>query len=164
MTRRLLAALALFAVAGCHRSASAPAPTAAAAPATQGRGQHAGHHRAQIDAPPLAVVVNGKPAGMWTADQLADSAQVSMTNENGDARQGWPLQAVVKKLVGEKARVVAVDSGDERVAIDEKQWRDPARTLVLRVTHRGSYKVHWLEGGVPDEALLKDVDRIEIAQ
>src|SRR5262249_22936525 len=99
-----------------------------------------------------------------TADQIASVGTVGMENHNGEAREAWPLKRITESLLGKKARVIALDAGDERVTIDERAWNDPARTLVLRLSHRGEYKAHWLQGGVADEAFLKGVRRVEVVQ
>lgn len=160
MTRHLLVATLLCAAAaGCHRSsaakppaANAAPPVAAAAPAELGKGD-------------LEVVVNGKPSGTWTQAQIEKAAQVAMTNQNGEARQGWALRPLAQSLVGGKARVVAVASAAERVAIDEKQWNDVSHSLVLRMNHHGEYKAIWVDGsGNADEAFLKGVRRVEVVQ
>lgn len=146
---------ALACAAACHKSApAAPAPSkpAAAAPARHDVGAT------------LAVIVNGKPAARWSATDIARSASISVTNQNGEEREGWPLKPLTKALLGDKARIVALDAGDERVPIDEKAWNDPSQTLVLRLSHRGAYKAHWVQDGHTDEAFLKGVDRIEVVQ
>ena len=161
MIRGVLFAAVLAAAAGCHRStpAGAAAATAAAAP---GHGDHGDHRRGQATGAPLAVVVNGKPAPAWTAAQLAAAATITVTNQNGESREVWPLQAIVHKLVGPKARIVALDADGDRVDVDPAAWNDPARTLVLHLSRRGEYKAHWVARGVADDALLKGVDKIEI--
>jgi hypothetical protein len=157
MTRLLLVA-ALVSTAACHRSS--PSPAASTAPAVA----------AGADAPlgkgDLEIVVNGKRSAAWTQQQIASaSASVAMTNQNGEARQGWPLKPVLQSLVGKQARIVAVASLSERVPIDEKSWNDPARTLVLRMNHHGEYKAIWVDGsGNADEAFLKGVRRVEVVQ
>ncbi len=155
MTRGIILAAVLAAV-GCNRSparAATPTQTTTTAAATPlGRGD-------------LELVVNGKPSGAWRAQQIAAAGAVSMTNQNGEARAGWPLKRVTQSLLGQKARVVAVASADERVPIDEKAWNDPARSLVLRLNHHGEYKAIWVDGaGNADEAFLKGVRRVEVVQ
>jgi hypothetical protein len=154
MTRLLLVA-SLLAAAACNRSSASPAKAApaaappAAAAAPLGKGD-------------IEVVVNGKP-GAWTQAQIEKAGSVAMTNQNGEERQGWPLKAVAKTLVGGNARVVAVANTAERVAIDEKQWND--QSLVLRLNHHGEYKAMWVDSkGNSDEAFLKGVRRVEVVQ
>ena len=155
MTRLLLLA-ALAATAACNKSAaSKPAPATAAAPAAARAPQPAGT---------LEIVVNGKPAGSWTTPQIAAAGTVAMNNQNGEQREGWPLKKVTQSLVGPTARVVALTAEDERVVIDEKQWNDAQRTLILRLSHRGQFKAIWLAGGVAGEAFLKGVSRVEVVQ
>ena len=48
--------------------------------------------------------------------------------------------------------------------IDERAWNDPGRKLIMRLSHRGQYKANWMQGDVSDEALIKGITRIEIAQ
>ena len=158
MTRGILIAAVVFGAAACHRSSAAPppsssAPAAAATPA------------APLAKGDLEVVVNGKPSGTWKAQQIAAAGAVSMTNQNGEAREGWPLKVVTQSLAGKQARVVAVASAAERVPIDEKAWNDPARSLVLRLNHHGEYKAMWVDAsGNSDEAFLKGVRRVELVQ
>jgi hypothetical protein len=158
MTRGLLIAAVLLAAAACHRSsASPPPPVASPGPATAsatplGKGD-------------IELFVNGKASGAWRAQQIAAAGAVAMTNQNGEERQGWPLKALTQALVGKQARVVAVANIAERVAIDEKAWSDPARSLVLRLNHHGEYKAIWVDGsGNADEAFLKGVRRVEVVQ
>jgi hypothetical protein len=156
MTRFALFA-ALLAASACNKSsATKPAPDTAP-PAAQARAQ------AQ-PAGTVQVIVNGKAAGSWSAQQIAAAGTVSMNNQNGEQREGWPLKKVAQSLVGPSARVVALAAADERVAIDEKQWNDPQRTLILRLSHRGELKAHWVAGGSADEAFLKGVRRVEVVQ
>lgn len=157
MTRGVLLAAALaLAAAGCHRSR----PNAGAA--GPGHGDHRAARRAPSAAAPLEVVVDGKPAPAWSAAELAAAAVLTVTNQNGETREVWPLQTIVHKLVGPEARVVALDADGDRVDVDARAWRDPARTLVLHLSRRGEFKAHWVSGGVADGALLKGVRKIEI--
>lgn len=151
MRGALVAAVLL--AAACHKST--PAAPAAVAPAAA---------PAHDDGVALQVVVNGKPTAAWTSDTIARTAAVAMTNHNGQAREGWPLKALTRALIGDQARVVALAAGDERVAIDERAWNDPSRTLVLRLSRRGEYKAHWVQAGRADEAFLKNVSRIEVVR
>jgi hypothetical protein len=156
MTRGILLATTLLAFA-CHRST--PAAPAASATASG----HATSATGPLGKGDLEVVVNGKPSGAWRAQQIAAAGAVSMTNQNGEARDGWALKALTQTLVGKAARIVAVDSASERVAIDEKAWNDPARSLVLRMNHHGEYKAIWMDAqGNADEAFLKGVRRVEV--
>lgn len=163
MTRGILIAAVLIGGAACHRSSAAPPPPAArGAGSGTGAGAQAGAALAKGD---IELVVNGKPSGAWRAQQIAAAGAVAMTNQNGEAREGWPLKALTTALVGKEARVVAVASAGERVAIDEKAWNDPARSLVLRLNHHGEYKALWVDGGGnADEAFLKGVRRVEVVQ
>lgn len=156
MTRGILLTALLFGAAACNRS-SAASPPASAQPASSaatplGKGD-------------IELVVNGKPSGAWRAQQIAAAAATSVTNQNGEAREGWPLKQLTASLVGKQARVVAVASAGERVAIDDKAWNDPARSLLLRMNHKGEYKALWVDGsGNAAEAFLKGVRRVEIVQ
>jgi len=158
MNRGILIAAILFGAA-CHRSSAAPAASAPAPAAV------AGSPGAELGKGDLEVVVNGKPSGTWRAQQIASAGAVAMTNQNGEARQGWPLKVVAQSLLGKQARIVAVASAAERVPIDEKAWNDSARSLVLRLNHHGEYKAIWVDGsGNADEAFLKGVRRVEVVQ
>ena len=159
MTRGLLVAALLCGTAACHRSSPA-AGSPAAAPAAA-----ASTPATPLGTGDLEIVVNGKPSGEWKAQQIAAAGAVSMTNQNGEPRQGWPLKVLTQSLVGKQARVVAVASAAERVAIDAKDWNDPARSLVLRMNHHGEYKAMWVDGsGNADEAFLKGVRRVEVVE
>ncbi|MGZ3404983.1 MAG: hypothetical protein ACXVAN_00970 [Polyangia bacterium] len=156
MTRGILIAAVLFGAAACNRSSAAPppapSPSAATVAAPLGKGD-------------IEVVVNGKSAGAWRAQQIAAAGAVSVTNQNGEAREGWPLKQLTQSLVGKQARVVAVASAGERVPIDEKSWNDPGRSLMLRLNHHGEYKALWVDGsGNANEAFLKGVRRVEVVQ
>jgi len=161
MTRGILIAAVLIGGAACHRSSAAPPPPAAHAPGSgTGAGAQAGAQLAKGD---IEVVVNGKPSGAWRAQQIAAAGAVAMTNQNGESREGWPLKSLTATLLGKPARVVAVASAAERVAIDEKAWNE--RSLVLRLNHHGEYKALWVDGsGNADEAFLKGVNRVEVVQ
>jgi hypothetical protein len=158
MTRGILLASALaaaLAASACHRSSPAPAgsaPAAAAAGATT-----------PLAKGDLEIIVNGKPSATWRAQQIAAAGAVAMTNQNGESREGYPVKALTKTLLGKPARVVAVASAAERVPIDEKSWNE--RSLVLRMNHHGEYKALWVdEHGSSDEAFLKGVRRLELVQ
>jgi hypothetical protein len=153
MTRGILLAATLCAFA-CHRSSPTP-PAATTSPAVASN--------APLGKGDLEVVVNGKPSGAWRAQQIAAAGAVSMNNQNGESREGWPLKSLTATLLGKPARVVAVASAGERVAIDEKAWNE--RSLVLRLNHHGEYKALWVDGsGKSDEAFLKGVKRVEVVQ
>jgi hypothetical protein len=159
MTRGILIAALLIGGAACHRSSAAAPPPAAHGTGT-GAGAQAGAQLAKGD---IEVVVNGKPSGAWRAEQIAAAGAVAMTNQNGESREGWPLKSLTATLLGKPARVVAVASAGERVAIDEKAWNE--RSLVLRLNHHGEYKALWVDGsGKSDEAFLKGVKRVEVVQ
>jgi len=158
MTRGILIA-AVVCGAACHRSSPPPAASSTPAPAA------AVGSTAQLGKGDLEVFVNGKPSGTWRAQQIAAAGAVSMTNQNGEARQGWSLKSVTQSLLGKQARVVAIASVAERVPIDEKAWNDPSRSLVLRLNHHGEYKATWVDAsGNSDEAFLKGVQRVEVVQ
>lgn len=163
MTRGILIAAIVIGAAACHRSSAAPPPPGAHAPGSgTGPSGQAGAPLAKGD---IAVVVNGQPSGAWRAQQIAAAGAVAMTNQNGESREGWPLKALTATLVGKQARVVAVANDTERVAIDDKAWNDPARSLVLRLNHHGEYKALWVDAhGQSDEAFLKGVRRVELVQ
>lgn len=159
MTRGILLFAALAAAAACNRS-NAAAPAAKAAPAAA-----APAATAPLGKGDLEVVVNGKAAAIWRAQQIAAAGAVAVSNQNGEERDVWPLKKLTQSLVGGSARVVAVATAGERVAIDEKAWNDPARSLVLRLNHHGEYKAMWVDGsGNADEAFLKGVRRVEVVQ
>jgi hypothetical protein len=157
MTRGILLALLVFGAAACNRSSAASPPAAAkAATATAA---------APLAKGDLELVVNGKLAGAWHAQQIATAGAITVSNQNGEAREGWPLKKLTEALVGGKARIVAVASPAERVAIDEKAWNDPARSLMLRMNHHGEYKALWVDAsGNAAEAFLKGVRRVEVVQ
>ena len=154
MTRGILILALVCGAAACHRSSPAPAPSA---PATSAA--------APIGKGDIEVVLNGKSAGAWRAQQIAAAGAIAVTNQNGESREGWPLKQLTQSLVSKQARIVAVASAGERVAIDEKSWNDPARSLMLRLNHHGEYKALWVDGsGNADEAFLKGVRRVEVVQ
>jgi len=162
MTRGILIVAVVFGAAACHRSSAAPPPAAHTASSGTGPSAQAGAPLGKGD---IEVVVNGKPSGAWRAQQIAAAGAVAMTNQNGESREGWPLKTLTATLVGKQARVVAVANASERVAIDDAAWNDPARSLVLRLNHKGEYKAIWVDAnGQSDEAFLKGVRRVEVAQ
>jgi hypothetical protein len=155
--------LLLVGSAACERKApAAPAPKAQAEPTRHLR--QGGDDRKP--SAPIDVVVNGKPAVKWTADQLDATPVLDLLNKNGEARQGWALRDLAAKFVGPSARVVAVvGAGGQKLAVDAKDWQDPSRFLVLKVSHKGDYKLHWASrDGSADDAVLKGVHEIDVAQ
>src|SRR5438309_2211070 len=96
MTRGILLA-GLLCVGACHRSAPSSAAAAAApAPAAAHAAHEGGEGRRQQQAAgTLEVVVNGKPAGAWSSEQLAKSS-VSGTNQNGEAREFLALKTITQ--------------------------------------------------------------------
>jgi hypothetical protein len=168
--RPLVALILVSAFAACHRAPPAqPAPSATSPATASAHRPHDEHndHDGRAQAAPradLEVLVNGKPAAPWTLARLTAAQKVAITNANGEAREGWPLRDLTRALVGAEARVVALASDEERVAIDTRDWQDQSRTLLLRLSHRGEYKAQWLAAdGSSDEAFLKHIRRIEIA-
>ncbi len=149
-------------VSGCHRSEPA-APAPAPAPVQEKGSGGEGEDRAATRS--LQVMVNGKAGEAWTPVRINAVAPLQVTNRNGESRGGWSLKALTSKLAGPTARVVALDAGPQRLEIAAADWSDAKRTLVVRVTRRGEYKVHWAaaDGNVGD-AVLKGVERVEIAQ
>jgi len=152
----LLLPLALCLTAACHDRG---APPAAIAPAAA----------SPASAPPrdqLQVLVNGQPSAAWDPARLQRVTPLRLRNHEGEDRVAWPLRDVTRALVGASARVVAlVNDQQQRVAVAPAEWSDPTRTLVMRPTHRGGYKVHWVDAdGTSGEALLKGVRQIEIVQ
>lgn len=173
MTRPALLCALLLVLPACQRKAPAAGTEKSAAPLAQkGEGQHQpGAHHHDDSAPgasqsALEVLVNGKPAGAWTAAKLAEVAPVQVENRAGEGRQGWSLKSLARALVGPNARVVAIANDEaDRVEIAEKDWFDPSRTLVMRPTHRGDFKVQWVASdGSPSDAVLKHVARVELAE
>ena len=144
-------------------------PAASAAPVAQQPVARV-HHQAggeadgQAAGSPIEIVVNGKPAPEWTPEKIASGPSLPLTNQNGEQRDAWLLKPLTQSILGPKARIVALATEDRRVAIDERAWNDPTRTLVMRLSHRGQYKANWMQGDVSDETLVKGITRIEIAE
>jgi hypothetical protein len=159
------AALVLtFVLVGCHKDPPPTPPPAPAVTATQNKGEgEAAQRRASK---PLAVLLNGQPGPTWTPEKVNAVPFVHITNGNGEDREGWSLHDLTKALVGPNARVTAmVDGAGERVEVTPPAWNDPKKTLVVRVTRRGDYKVHWASAdGTVSDAILKGIQRLEIAQ
>jgi len=156
-------AIAITFTAGCHRGSATPTASvapAAAAPVKM-RHQGGGESDGQAAGSSIEIIVNGKPAPDWTPDRIASAPSVPLTNQNGEQRDGWLLKPLTQSILGPKARIVALATDDRRVAIDEHAWNDPAHSLIMRLSHRGQYKANWSGS---DEALIKGITRIEIAQ
>jgi hypothetical protein len=165
MTRTVCLLAIVCAVAACQKSKPAAQKSAPAASASrEGRRGGDKHRSTDVAGAPLEVVLNGKQVSSWTPSQIASAPAITMTNQNGEQKSAWQLKALARSLVGAKARIVALDSDDDRVAIDEHAWNDPSRTLVIKLSHRGEYKAHWVAGGVADDAFLKGVRRVEVVQ
>jgi hypothetical protein len=164
---RLYACLPLLFALGCHKKVAeaAPPPVAAAPaalPVAAANAPSDGRHAKQT----LEVVIDGKPAGNWSPEQIATLPRLSLTNKNGEARDGWSLRDAATKLVAPGARVVGLTGEDgDRLAIAPADWSNAKRTLVLKVSGRGSYKAHWVEAnGESGDAIVKNVTKIELAK
>jgi hypothetical protein len=161
----LLAFGLLVGGAGCHRRSEA-----AAAPRVQARNEPMRHLRQGGDdrKPSAAIdlVVDGKPTSKMTAAELDATPVLDLVNKNGEARQGWSLHDLASKFVGPQARVVAVvGSNGQKFAVDSKDWQDSSKFLVLKVSHKGDYKLHWASrDGSSDDAVLKGVREIDVAR
>lgn len=164
MTRGYLLALALTFGVGCHRGAAPPKASAAPAPIARVHHQAGGEADGQAAGSPIEIIVNGKPAPDWTPERIASGPSLPLTNQNGEQRDAWLLKPLTQSILGPSARIVALATDDRRVAIDERAWNDPTRTLVMRLSHRGQYKANWMQSGVSDETLVKGITRIEIKQ
>jgi hypothetical protein len=165
MRRASLLLLTLASAAGCHRAAANTAPAkaaVAAAPVVQIR-SHLRSDDERKPNQPVAVVVDGKSA-TWTAEQLDATPVLELVNKNGESREGWALRDLAAKFVGPKARVTAVvGSGGQKLAIDAKDWQDAKKILIMKVSHKGDYKLHWaMADGSADDAILKGVKEIDI--
>lgn len=160
----LLAFGLLVGSAGCHRRSEA------AAPRVQARNEPPRHLRQGGDdrkpSAAIDVVVDGKPTAKMTADQLDATPVLDLVNKNGEARQGWSLHDLASKFVGPQARVVAVvGANGQKFAVEPKDWQDPSKFLVLKVSHKGDYKLHWASrDGSSDDAVLKGVREIDVAR
>ncbi|HEX8108782.1 MAG TPA: hypothetical protein VF516_13715, partial [Kofleriaceae bacterium] len=78
------------------------------------------------------------------------------------ARPGWSLRELVRRKLGDAARVTALVSQDgKRVGLDAAAWGDAGATPILRVNHQGQLRFHWV-GGKGRKAGLKDVRTIEV--
>jgi hypothetical protein len=144
-----------FVFLGCKRSSPAGVPVvpeAAAARAAPSKG------------PQLKVTVDGAPAAAWTQERLAAITQQAVVNSNGEKALGWSLRDVTRALAG-GARVAAlVDDEGTRVEVDAGQWRDASATPLLRTNHRGEFKAQWVKNGEAGEAILKHIQRVELAR
>lgn len=161
--RATLILLFVIGGAGCERKSPA-ATVAAVAPEPARHLRQGGDDRKPTA--PIDVVVNGKPSTRWTAAELDATPVLDLVNKNGEARQGWALRDLAAKFVGPSARVVAVvGAGGARFAVDAKDWQDPSKLLVLKVSHKGDYKLHWASrDGSSDDAVLKGVREIDVTQ
>ena len=158
---RLYACLPLLLALGCEKKTAAAAPAVAApavaAPAAPTDGR--------VAKSPLAIVVDGKPAADWSPSEVATLPRLQLTNKNGETRDGWSMRDAAKKIAP-SARVTALVGEDgERLAIAPADWSDAQKTLVLKVSNRGSYKAHWVAAdGSSGDAILKNVARVEFAK
>ena len=160
--------LLVVAAAGCHRAAAGHAPSAStAAPAAQTEPpRHARSDGERKPSQTVTVKVNGKPAAAWTADRLDAMPVLALVNKNGESREGWWLKDLAQKFVGPSARVVSiVGASGEKLDVEQKDWQDSSKFLVLKVSHKGDYKIHWAtRDGSADDAVLKGVKEIDLAQ
>lgn len=124
--------------AGLCRASVSPTPTAS--------------ESARQNPPALEVRVGGQLV-IWRSDELkaasSSLASVSeLTSAEKDrlgARQGWSLRQLVRRKLGDKARVTAVisEAGD-RVELDASAWRGADSTPILRVNNNGQFRFQWL--------------------
>jgi hypothetical protein len=117
----------------------------------------------------LQVQVGGQTL-TWRADELAAMARplasvaaLAAPEQDGlGARPGWSLRELVRRKLGDAARVTALVSQDgKRVGLDAAAWGDAGATPILRVNHQGQLRFHWV-GGQGRKAGLKDVRTIEV--
>lgn len=106
----------------------------------------------------------------WRADELTASAlplasvaTLAASEQDGlGARPGWSLRELVRRKLGDAARVTALVSRDgKRVRLDAAAWSDTDGTPILRVNHNGQLRFHWV-GGKGRRTGLKDVQTIEV--
>lgn len=159
---RFYACLPLLFALGCEKKTAAATPAPASAVAALAV---AAPSDGRVARSPLAIVVDGQPAAAWSPAEVAALPRLSMTNKNGETRDGWSLRDAAKKIAA-GARVTALVGEDgERLAISPGDWSDAHKTLVLKVSNRGSYKAHWLAAdGSSGDAVLKNVAKVEFAK
>lgn len=123
----------------------------------------------RVVASDLQVQVGGQTL-IWRADELAAIARplasvATLTAPEQDglgARSGWSLRELVRRKLGDAARVTALVSQDgKRIELDAAAWSDAGATPILRANHNGQLRFHWV-GGKGRQAGLKDVRTIEV--
>ena len=106
--------------------------------------------------PPIevAVLVDGVQRATWTEEWLRQQKAIEVHGDDGTARTGWPLRALVAAGFGKNAVAVAVDGKDRNVPITAQQWNDAARTPLLRLNRRHNLKFQWFgaDGRATDDA------------
>jgi hypothetical protein len=149
-----LVALPLLSL-GCKRSSSIESAAAASAPPAPAAPQ----------GPSLQVSFDGKPLAGWSRDKLAKIPLQKVTNRNGEESEGWSLRDVSRSLVGAGVRVAAlIDEEGTRVELDPKAWSDSSSTPFLRTNHHGEFKMQWVQNGAAGEAVIKHIQRVELAR
>jgi hypothetical protein len=113
----------------------------------------------------LAVVVDGRDAAPWTADDFAKVEGWSVRGDSGAARAVWSLPDLAAALVGPRARVVRMQGRDGALEVSADAWRSADAIPAFRRTGRGELKFQWVRpDGRPrhDRGELPGVTRLEL--
>jgi hypothetical protein len=143
---------------------AAPSASSLVGTANGGGAGQGGGAGAAGNAKPLAVVIAGRPPGLWTPDALGAVTRFTIHADGAD-KDVWSLREVARQLVGPYARITgAVDGDGTHAKITRKDWADAKKTPVLRINRRGMYKIQWVDrnGDVTNDDDVRDVRTIEV--
>jgi hypothetical protein len=118
----------------------------------------------------IPIYLDGKLAGGFVPDDLAELKQVSFVDEEeGKTQEGWMLRDVLllhvkeSKLKPETRIVVTSSSRDKSVELTWAEVDDPANWVMFDLSSRGTLKlVSVLERLDVRDEWVQDVDKIEV--
>jgi hypothetical protein len=118
----------------------------------------------------IPIYLDGKLAGGFVPDDLAELKQVSFVDEEeGKTQEGWMLRDVLllhvqeSKLKPETRIVVTSSSRDKSAELTWAEVDDPANWVMFDLSSRGTLKlVSVLERLDVRDEWVQDVDKIEV--
>ncbi|MFZ5470845.1 MAG: hypothetical protein ACOZIN_15575 [Myxococcota bacterium] len=117
-------------------------------------------------APPVKVVVKGRPETTWTQEDFDEVEPLEVMSESGDEEQeAWPVRPLAEQLIGPKARLVRVrGENGHMLEIKPEEWRQQEKIPVLRLNRRGLIKFQWVSASkevTPKDEGLRGVSQLD---
>lgn len=118
-----------------------------------------------VESRELRIVVAGRPPVVVTPTTLAAHTPLSSTQAGGKTKQ-YPLRALLEKVVGPGARLVAVaDHYGNRSAVDAALLAAPDVLPVVWTNRRGLFKVGFVDARgrrLDDSVEFRDVVELQV--